>query len=191
MAAARSEMGAGDAVPTDDARSGGLARLTRSAGGALVLPGPLVAVGGETTGETDCGGAVGRVVWSGRGVATGADCDGPTGVAGSGVGALGRWLASVVCAKVPASVLGGTAAGDAVVTALEVTVSVGEFAWASGRGVCVEGGAVARGLVVLGVAVSGVVAASTRWPGAGAAWSTLGGELSTLDWFWMLGCEPD
>ncbi|UAK32379.1 hypothetical protein K8O92_32650 [Nocardia asteroides] len=46
------------AVPPDEARSAGLARWARSAGGAPVLPGSLVAVGGET----GCGGVVGRAV---------------------------------------------------------------------------------------------------------------------------------
>lgn len=56
VAAVRSEKGAVRAVPPDEARSAGLARWARSAGGAPVLPGSLVVVGGET----GCGGVLGR-----------------------------------------------------------------------------------------------------------------------------------
>ncbi|MBF6165058.1 hypothetical protein IU486_09765 [Streptomyces gardneri] len=72
-----------------------------------------------------------------------------------------------------------------------MTVSDGESAWASDLDVGVAGGVAARGPVVLGVAVSGAVDASTRWPGAGAARSGRGGESSAVDRFWMLGWEPD
>ncbi|WP_157114246.1 hypothetical protein [Nocardia gamkensis] len=102
-----------------------------------------------------------------------------------------RWPGSVVGANVPAIVLCGKAAGDAVVTALEVTVSDGVFAWASDRGVGVEGGVAAWGLVVLGVEVSGAVASSTRWLGAEAAGSRTGGGLSAVAGVWGLGCGPD